>query len=200
MSYSLDATRRRLRWWYLALPVCGAVLWTPPFRLLVAEVRSWYLLPVWVLVAHLHTSFSHALVTGSLRKGRVFFRSTWLAYGEARSWTHWQAAMLIALAEETVFRAVLLWPLLAVSPALVAVGGTSVLFALAHLGGKARKRGPRTLLDLFLLGTLLGAITVWTRSLYPAIVIHGWRNYILRCLLVSKEELEALRQRNRQRS
>ena len=193
MSYSLEATRRHLRGWYLALPLCVAVLWILPVRPLIADAHLWYLFPVWVLVAHLHTSFSHALVTGSLRKGRAFLRSTWLAYGAARSGIHLQAAMLVALGEETLFRAILLWPVVAVSSSWVAVVGTSVLFALAHLAGKGRKRGGRAVLDLFLLGVLLGALTVWTRSLYPAILVHGWRNYLLRCLLVSREELEALR-------
>ncbi len=190
MSYSLEATRRRLVWWYLALPVCVALLGSPPFRPLLVAVRGVYLFPAWVLLAHLHTSFSHALMTGSVKKGWGFFRNTWLAYGEARSGIHWQTAMLVALAEETLFRGLLLWPVLAVTSPGVAVAGTSVLFALVHKVNTRRRLGLRALLDLFLLGLLLGGVTVWTRSIYPALLVHGWRNYLLRCLLVSKEEVE----------
>ncbi len=199
MSYSIEATRRRLPWWYLAVPFAAIVTWLLPYRWLLTDLRAWYLLPLWILVAHLHTSMSHALATGSCRKGAAFLRNTRLAYRSAGSLVHLQAALLVALAEETLFREAILWPLRdAVSSSLVALVATSLLFSFAHLRRRGRRRGARTLLDLFLLAVLLGALTLWTRSLYPAIVIHGWRNYLLRCLLISRKEWEALQASRRE--
>ena len=47
------------------------------------------------------------------------------------------------------------------------------------------------LFDFFLFGVVLAAVTLATQSLLPALVLHTFRNYILRCMLVSREEYDA---------
>ena len=110
-----------------------------------------------------------------------------LVYGRLGSLTHLAVAFLVAIAEEAVFRyAALTFVSRTLGPfwGLVVV---SFAFALAH--GFKSKRHP---MDMFVFGLLLGALTLLSHSIYPAIVVHGMRNYILRCLLISREEYEQL--------
>jgi len=193
VSYSLEATRRRLPFWYLAVPAAALCTWLLPYPWLLTDLRYWFLFPVWIGAAHVLTSASHAWMAGSFRKGMAFFRGTALAYGPCRSGIHLQAAMLIALGEELLFREVVLWPLLEVTGSgAVAVLVSSFLFSIAH-HRPGRRFSWRVHTDLFLLGVMSALLTLGFRSLYPAILIHGWRNYLLRCLLVSKAELDAWR-------
>jgi membrane protease YdiL (CAAX protease family) len=100
----------------------------------------------------------------------------------------------VALAEEALFRYALLGGLArwTQSP-LLGLGVSTLVFGLAHLPGHLRvaRRGwapVRRVLDLTLFGLVLGVLVLATDSFWPALIVHGGRNYILRCLLVSKRE------------
>lgn len=80
--------------------------------------------------------------------------------------------LLTPLAEEALFRGVLL----RAAPAAVALPASAALFALAH--------GPdRFVVPLVFVGFLLGALTLRTRSLLPAILLHTLFNlFAFACL------------------
>ena len=194
MSYSVAGTRRLLPLYYLALPLAAALAWLLPYRWLLADwLLHLLLLPAWVVAGHLACALSCLITTRSPRYALGLLRSTVLVYRAEASATHLQAALLVALAEEMIFRHGLLWwfaDLLRCPAGALAL--VSVLFAALHLrpGPGLRRNLPR-LVDLLLLGLLLGGVTLATRSIYPALLMHATRNYTLRCLLVSREELAA---------
>ncbi len=189
MSYSIKKTRRWLRLYYLAIPFAFTVVWLlPPFRGLVTDLTRWYLLPLWVVAGHLACGLSCLITTRSPRYAGLLLQSSLYVYWQEASATHLQAALLVALAEEMIFRyAMLGWLAQAMGPygALALVSG---LFAALHLRPDTGIKSLSSLVDYFLLGLLLGGVTLATGSLYPAVVIHTMRNYILRCLLISREE------------
>ena len=206
MSYSIKKTRRLLRLYYLAFPFACIVVWLlPSNRSLVTDLSRWYLLPLCVVVGHLACGLSCLITTRSPRYSALLLQSSLYVYWQEASATHLQAALLVALAEEMIFRyAMLGWLTQALGPwwALALVSG---LFASMHQrapqGARTgERRGPArgdagvknlsSLLDYFLFGLLLGGLTLGSGSLYPAVVVHAMRNYILRCLLISKEEYE----------
>ena len=189
MSYSIKKTRRWLRLYYLAIPFACTVVWLlPPFRGLITDLSRWYLLPLWVLGGHLACAISCLITTRSPRYAGLFLRSSLYVYWQEASLVHLQAALLVSLAEEMVFRyAMLGWLTQTMGPAggLLMVSG---LFAALHLRPDTGNKSLASLVDYSLLGLLLGGLTMWLGSLVPAVVIHAMRNYILRCLLITKEE------------
>jgi membrane protease YdiL (CAAX protease family) len=192
MSHSIAQTRRRLPLYYLALPAAAGLTLLWPRWPLITDLSRWYLLPLWVALAHLFCGIGHTITTGKLQRGRFLLKSSLYVYTEYRSLVHLQAAFLVAVAEEALFRYVGLgWLSAATGSPALAWAATTIAFGLAHLpmlirGGSAA--AARRLADLTLFGGLLGALVLWTGSIWPAVIIHGLRNYILRCLLVSKEE------------
>ena len=183
MSYSVDAARRRLPLLLLIVLVCAAIVWLVPHHDLLTDTDYWYVIPLSVPLAHLACGLSYVITARSLRRGMGILKSSYLPYGRRASMTHLAVAFLTATAEETVFRyAALMWLSSVLNP-WVGLFGVSFAFALAH-GFRSRRR----LLDMFVFGLILGALTLATHSIYPAIVVHGMRNYILRCLLISREE------------
>ncbi len=189
MSYSIKKTRRWIRLYYLAIPFACTVVWLlPQYRGLVTDLSRWYLLPLWVLAGHLACALSCLVTTRSPRYAGLFLRSSLYVYWQEASLVHLQAALLVALAEEMVFRyAMLGWLVQTMEPAggLAMVSG---LFAALHLRPDTGIKSIASLVDYFLLGLLLGGLTLATGSLLPALVIHAMRNYILRCLLITTEE------------
>jgi membrane protease YdiL (CAAX protease family) len=151
-------------------------------------VGSWgAFLPVVIVFGHVLTSFSYVLTSLHWRRGWGLWKSSWIVYGANRSWRHVLTAIPVAVFEELLFRCagIGLFCFFVESP--LAVLATSTIFALAHVRPSRRFR-LRHFIDSLLLGLVLGTTTVLTSSVYPAIVLHGTRNYILSCLLVSKNE------------
>ena len=96
----------------------------------------------------------------------------------------------IALAEETYYRGLLLGELLRLGPRLglhapavrrwVALGLTSVLFAMEHLGPSSGwDDGARQLVFTLALGALLGMIVLLTDNLWFAASLHAWINWLI---------------------
>ena len=194
MSYDPQATRRRLWLYYLALPGAAALAWLVPQWSLLTDLRLWYLLPLWVVLAHALCGVSYVITARKLQRFWGLLRNSIYVYGHMRSWLHLQAALLVAVLEEFLFRYALMGLLTQwTGSALLAVGGSSLAFGLAHVPIHLRRNTGTLattlrLVDLTLFGLALGALVWITRSLWPALVIHALRNYILRCLLVSRKE------------
>lgn len=96
----------------------------------------------------------------------------------------------IALAEETYYRGLLLGELLRLTPRLglrapaarrwVALGMTSLLFGMEHLGAaSAWDDAPRQVVFALALGALLGMIVLLTENLWFAASLHAWINWLL---------------------
>lgn len=194
MSYSVTATRRRLALSLLALPLAVGLAWLLPFGDGFLSPRAPYLLPGWVAVGHLMTGLSQALVGRSWRRGWALVRGSLVVYSARHgSLVHLLAAALGALAEEMVFRYALLLGLVAlIGSAPLAVAVSSAVFALAHVRVLRRGRPASKLADLLTFGLVLAIVTWATGTIWPAVAIHATRNYILRCLLVSRQEWLAL--------
>ena len=193
MSYSVQETRKRLLIHYLALPLVAIVVLLYRRHELLANLDLWYLLPMWPLLAHPLSGFSYLVTSLSLKSGYVLVRTSVRVYGSLGSLVHLQAALLTALAEEVLFRYLLLfWLADLLDSGLASLVITSLLFSAAHLRLGLRLTSIPRYLDLFIFAMLLGGLTLWTGSLYPALLIHWVRNYILRCLLISREEYEEL--------
>jgi membrane protease YdiL (CAAX protease family) len=97
---------------------------------------------------------------------------------------------VIALAEETYFRGLLLGELLRLAPRLglrsaparpwVALAMTSVLFGMEHVGSSSGwADGARQMVFALALGTLLGMIVLLTDNLWFAASLHAWINWLL---------------------
>jgi membrane protease YdiL (CAAX protease family) len=89
---------------------------------------------------------------------------------------------LIATAEEVIFRAL---PLCVWGDATWQVIVLALLFCLIH----TRKTGSSRVLviaDFFVLGLLLGGLFVWTRDLWPLVIVHWVRNVSVAKVFVGK--------------
>lgn len=187
-SSSERETLRRLPLLYLALPLAALVIWSCPYHHLVTNLVGLILAPLWIVAAHLLCGLSYVITALSPRRGLMLVKSSLLVYGAEASLIHLQAAVLVALAEEVIFRYALLgWlgGLLGPAAALLLV---SLAFSLLHLRSGKNLQGILNHLDLLLFALVLGGLTLWLGSLYPALILHAMRNYILRCLLISREE------------
>ena len=85
-----------------------------------------------------------------------------------------QASVLAPLAEEFIYRGVLMMSLLRrIGPAW-AIAASSAIFALVHFRAE-----PQSVPALFLLGAALGYVTYRTRSLVPAVIAHSAFNTLM---------------------
>ncbi|HUW99699.1 MAG: CPBP family intramembrane glutamic endopeptidase [Phycisphaerae bacterium] len=85
-----------------------------------------------------------------------------------------QASVLAPLAEEFIYRGVLMMSLLRrIGPAW-AIAASSAIFAVLHFPVE-----PHSVLALFLLGAALGYVTYRTRSLMPAVIAHSAFNTLM---------------------
>ncbi len=194
MSYSVEATRKRLPLLLIALPLSALLVWSLPHRPIATNLHLAFLAPAWVLLAHLLTSLSYVVTSRRLRPAWYLLKGSLSVYGSQASATHFAAAFLVALAEETLFRFALLpWLATQLGPT-AAVALVSLAFSALHVRSGRRRSWP-ALFDYFLFAVVLGAVTLATHSLLPAVLLHTWRNYILRCLLVSRDEYAAAQQR-----
>ena len=189
MSYSIASTRKRLPYLYLAVPLSiavAAIRWRPTLLL---DVSLWFLWPAWIAAAHVLTALSYLNTARSARSAYYLFVGSLSVYRRQGSLLHLQAAIVVALAEEMVFRYLVLFSLIEMlGRPMVPVIATSALFAIAHFRRARPKVLAARLLDYFAFGLILGLVTVATESLIPALILHAMRNYILRCMLVSREE------------
>jgi membrane protease YdiL (CAAX protease family) len=98
--------------------------------------------------------------------------------------------LLIALAEETYYRGLLLGELLRLGPRLglsspvsrrwVALALTSLLFGIEHLGGfSGWDDASHQVVFALALGALLGMIVLLTDNLWLAATLHAWINWLL---------------------
>jgi membrane protease YdiL (CAAX protease family) len=104
-----------------------------------------------------------------------FFLSDTFDYkleGKTLSYTIFHAAVVPAFAEELAFRGVVLTALCGVFRDRTAVIVSAMLFAIIHLS-------PISFLHLTLLGVLLGATRLRTRSIWPCVLIHLVYNAIV---------------------
>jgi membrane protease YdiL (CAAX protease family) len=93
--------------------------------------------------------------------------------------------LLFAIAEEYLFRAVILYWILNVFPnQFVAVGGSSVLWMVFHLF--VYGAAPLVLAFVFFTGLVFGFITLYSRSILASSAIHGVNNLIAAGLTVIK--------------
>ncbi len=196
MGISAEATRKRLVRYYLALPFALLIALLFPYRSLLTNIGPWYLIPLWLVLGHLLPGLSYVITGCSFRSGWVLTRTSLQVYGRYSSATHLQAGFLVALAEEIVFRyALLFWLAEQLGSEAAGLLLTSLIFSAAHFRpGRGLRTLPR-LVDMFIFALILGAVTLATRSFYPALLLHAVRNYILRCLLASREEYEAAKKR-----
>jgi len=195
----IDPERRRsLRSWRLALALALALLatWlTGQLPLLGAGQRPWALLLAFPL-GHLLFAGSVALNRLSWRAGRgaltASLRLLYRPYGGETLLFY----LLLALAEELLFRALPLSWLLARGPVHPGwVLGLALLFVLVHGYRPGRRGSPLLLgLDLFLLALVLGLFFLATGDLWPLVIAHAVRNGSLAKVLVRKDRLAAARQ------
>lgn len=156
----------------------------------ILHIELWYLFPVWVLISHPICAGAFVITSLSVKRAVHFLRNSFSVYGRYRSVVQLQVAFLTSLLEETVFRYFLLTFL---ADLLKSTGGaillTSIAFAIFHY----RRLGPflpnfLMYIDMFIFSIVISSLNVGTASFYPAFIIHGMRNYILRTLTVSKNE------------
>lgn len=99
------------------------------------------------------------------------------AAGVGLVWVFMSLVLLPPIAEEIVFRGFLLHKLKSKASTFVATVITSVLFAVAHLEfGSGNSLNWAAALDTFVLSLILCHVTLRTKSLWPAILIHMLKN------------------------
>lgn len=196
--YSLREEKQKLLLRYLIV-VPASVFLLVVFRRWheqLTNLRLWYMWPVWILAAHISCFLSNLLTERSLRSSWHLLRYSFLCYWKRASIVHFQSACLTALFEETIFRYLLLNLLLSwLGKGVWAIMLTSVAFVAVHLVFNRGSRRPLVGVDLFLFSLAIGALNVVTASFYPALIIHCMRNYILRLLLIRRDDEVGLRQR-----
>lgn len=192
MSQSPKDARRGLPVKLLALPLAAALVWLLPYRDIATNFETWFLAPLWIALGHVLTAGAYVVTSLRLRPAWFLLLESVKVYASLASASHLAAAFLIALAEESVFRFALLpWLADLGGSNLAAVAVTSALFSVLHIKHRSR-RSFLSHLDFFLFAAVLGALTLLTRSLLPAVLLHTTRNYILRCMLVSKRDFDAM--------
>jgi membrane protease YdiL (CAAX protease family) len=157
------------------------------------ELLALALAPAWLVAGHLVSFLSFLVTCRSWRRSVAFLRSTLLAYSECRSLRHALTSSWTAAREEALLRGVLLVWLASLAGPWTAVMLTSLLFAACHLlEGNRRKGHPVQLVDYALVGLVLAGLVMASGALVPAVIVHGTRNYLLKCLMISRQEYEAL--------
>ena len=196
MSYSLADTRRRLPWLALALLPAAGLAWALPHHHLLTNLHTAIWWPLCWPAAHLLCGLSYTLTARSVSRGAALVRSSLGVYRKFGAPAHLAAALCVAIIEEIIFRYAMLHETIRFGiPPAAALALTSLVFAVAHLRLGLRWSRAAHYLDYFLFALVLGGATLASGSLWPAVLLHTGRNYILRCLLVSKEEYNAINRR-----
>jgi membrane protease YdiL (CAAX protease family) len=186
--YSAEQSRKSLPFLYLMIvPASLALVFIYKRFDLFTNHSLWYLLPVWVLCAHLLCGLAHMITSLSFKRGLICILNSFFVYGKEWSPAHLQVAFLTSLLEEVIFRYVLFSVLLGWFNNLFVAGFlVSVAFALFHCRYGFTIQSSLRYFDFFVFSLLLCTLNFATASFYPAFIIHGMRNYILRILLVPK--------------
>jgi membrane protease YdiL (CAAX protease family) len=188
-AYSLKREKQKLLLRYLiTIPVSVMLVFVFPRFEQFTDLRRWYLLPVWVSLAHFSCALSNLITYRSVRSSWHLIRSTFLIYWKRTSVVHLQSAFLTALLEEMLFRYVLLNLLVDVTGSIVwAVALDSITFTVTHLVFNRGFRRFTHALDLLFFSILIAGLNLLTASFYPALIVHWMRDYILRVLLIKSE-------------
>ncbi|MBD3316189.1 MAG: CPBP family intramembrane metalloprotease [Chitinivibrionales bacterium] len=187
--YPVEAAKRNLLSVYFRTTALSAaiVLLYPKVDLLTLDRPV--LLPLWIPGSHLLLFLSSLITTLSLKKGLGILKSSFQVYTHFRSPVHLQTAFLTSVLEETLFRYFLLTWLAKMLPhPAYALLLSAILFSAFHyrLGGFVDQFLHYA--DFFFFGLILGALTLLTGSIYPALIVHAMRNYFLRALLVYRSK------------
>ncbi|MBN1696645.1 MAG: CPBP family intramembrane metalloprotease [Spirochaetales bacterium] len=197
--YSKENARRGLPYLYLSvILLSAAVIFFYRHFEQFNPLRFWYLLPVWVAAGHLLCGFSYMITSLSPVRGIALVINSVTVYGKHRSAAHFQVAFLTSLFEEIIFRYFLLTVLneLLGNPFL-AVLLAGLAFTVFHFRFGFHCTSIIRYLDFFIFSVTVGALNLSTGSFYPAFVIHGIRNYILKALLVTKQEYDELQKKTK---
>ena len=153
------------------------------------DFSLWYLLPLWIPAAHITTGFSFLVTTFSVRKSWQFLKNSYLVYGNAGSLAHWQVAFLTSFLEEILFRYLLLSLFLTwLHNPIVACLLVSLFFTIYHLRHGFSLPSIVKYADFFLFSLIVSSLNLLTGSFYPAFIIHGMRNYLLKIMLIPKKQ------------
>jgi membrane protease YdiL (CAAX protease family) len=79
--------------------------------------------------------------------------------------------IIAPIAEEVLFRGYLFGKLRKVTKTWIAILITSVLFGIVHFAWNVG-------IDVFALSIIMCLVTVWSKSLWPAIIIHMSKNFL----------------------
>jgi hypothetical protein len=197
--YPPERYQKRLLFTYLYIPaISAAIIILYPSRHQIADFHLWYLFPLWIILGHILCGFSYTITGISMKKGIFFFINSFAVYGENSSSIHLQAAFLTSLLEETIFRYFLLFYLKdLLHSSTLAIFLSSLIFTAYHFHLGWNPKSFLRYLDLFIFSSIISTANIITQSFYPSFIMHGMRNYILRCLLISKKEYEAMKIRNK---
>jgi len=161
-------TLSEMMWGELFIGAVGVVgmaaMWRDTLPLLRPPVLGWrdVLVGIGGIAAALGTVYILATALPA------FFIDDTLVYrleGQGLGYALFDAAVVPAIAEELAFRGVVLTALCGVFRERTAVVVSAMLFAILHLS-------PISFVHLTLLGVVLGAARLRTRSLWPCIAIH----------------------------
>lgn len=89
--------------------------------------------------------------------------------------------LIIAFAEEIVFRGYILGNLLKLTNRWVALALSAVVFALFHINNPGMNMLP--VINIFLAGLMLGINYIYTKNLWFSIVLHMTWNFYMGCIL-----------------
>lgn len=191
--YPETRTRRRLPLLYAVfVPLSGLLffLYRQPHQF--TDKRFLYALPLWFAGGIVLCVLSFLITGFPLRNLSGLLRSMLSAFTVHRSIVQLQAAFLISLLEEMCYRYFLLLFLSDKLRSFVLASlVTSALFTLMHFCVQRKPGGIRRYADLFIFSLALCLANIATRSFYPAFILHGIRNYVLRVLLVPKVKSDA---------
>lgn len=184
--------RRSLRSPRLWAGVCLAALLvvsTGTWPLLWRCAHPWAL-PGALLLGHLLFGVSRAIVQLSLRQGwyglMASVRLLYLPYGGQTLSFY----LVLALAEELVFRAI---PLSLLSGAWWQVALLAAAFCAIHVLPRWRSCPLLPAFDFLVFGLALGFLFVWLGDLWPLVLIHWVRDGSVAKIVVRRDRLEALR-------
>ncbi|GEM_PF-2071502 len=151
-----------------------------PFGLRPPRKGTRILVLVWVPLAVLfflqYEGFQERYLFESQKRLEDLYREMFVREGRSDLLILVSLAVVPPFCEEFLFRGVLLSGLASRWKAPVAVLASAFLFALIH--------PPLAMPPIFLLALLLGGLTAWTRSLWPAVAIHVLNNGLVASVLL----------------
>lgn len=186
--YPLDRVRRKLPYLYLILLPSGILiiyLYSKIHQF--TDLHLWYLFPLWFALGIILCGFSFMITGLSYKDGWAIIHRSHLFFTKRGSLVHLQTVFLISFFEEIIFRYVLIFFLYdLINSYLISVILSSLLFSAIHFRFGWGSRTSLRYVDLFILSVLLCVVNLLTGSIYPSIILHGMRNFILRISMIPK--------------